>query len=147
VPSEPALSAFQPSHYTPEPFQPLQFCFNQGLVSFGIQGGHSPSSADLPSPWSSSCSPPELSPLTPVTPSPPSALDPKPYSCPMEEWPWQGPCPLGSPACCCTACCSQDMESRIPQCCPCPGTDCTEFLPPLLEDFFRRDRSCDICYS
>lgn len=39
VPSEPALSAFQPSHYTPEPFQPLQLCFNQGLVSFGIQGG------------------------------------------------------------------------------------------------------------
>ncbi|NXY38375.1 COLC2 protein, partial [Pomatorhinus ruficollis] len=146
---EPAFSTFQPSHYTPDPFQPLQLCFNQSLVSFGPQGSNqsSPSSADLPSPWSSSCSPPELSPLTPLTPSPPSALDTPPYSCPMEEWPCQGPCPFPSPPRCCTACCSQDMDSRLPQCCPCPGTDCMEFLPPLAEDFFRRDRSWDICYS
>ncbi|XP_063034374.1 POU class 2 homeobox associating factor 3 [Melospiza melodia melodia] len=100
APSEPALSAFQPSpHYTPDTFQPVQLCFNQGLAA------SSPSSADLPSPWSSSCSPPQLSPLTPLTPSPP-------YSCPMEEC-------------------------------------CLELLPPLAvaEDFFRRDRSWDICYS
>ncbi|XP_014740106.1 PREDICTED: colorectal cancer-associated protein 2 [Sturnus vulgaris] len=54
-----------------------------------------------------------------------------------------------SPACCCSACGSQSMDSRVLQCCPCPSTDCTEFLPPLAlaDDFFRRDRSCDICYS
>uniref|UniRef100_A0A8C3XD42 COLC2 protein n=1 Tax=Cyanoderma ruficeps TaxID=181631 RepID=A0A8C3XD42_9PASS len=138
APSEPAFSAFQPSHYTPDPFQPLQLCFNQSLAA------SSPSSTDLPSPWSSSCSPPEL---TPLTPNPPSALDTKPYSCHGEEWPCQGPCPFPSPACCCTACCSQDMDSRLPQCCPCPSTDCMEFLPPLAEDFFRRDKSWDICYS
>ncbi|NWR00761.1 COLC2 protein, partial [Paradoxornis webbianus] len=136
---EPAFGAFQSSHYTPDPFPPLQLCFNQGLAA------SSPSSADLPSPWGSSCSPPELSPLTPLSPSPPSALDTKPYSCPTEEWGCQGPLP--SPACCCTACCSRGGEGRLPQCCPCPGTDCLELLPPLPEDFFRRDRSCDICYS
>ncbi|KAM6998617.1 POU class 2 homeobox associating factor 3 [Passerculus sandwichensis] len=137
APSEPALSAFQPSpHYTPDTFQPVQLCFNQGLAA------SSPSSADLPSPWSSSCSPPQLSPLTPLTPSPP-------YSCPMEEWPCHPPCPLGSPACCCPACGAQGRDSRAPQCCPCPSSDCLELLPPLAvaEDFFRRDRSWDICYS
>ncbi|XP_019144006.1 colorectal cancer-associated protein 2 isoform X1 [Corvus cornix cornix] len=144
APSEPAFSACQPSsHYTPDAFQPVQLCFNQGLAA------SSPSSADLPSPWNYSCSPPQLSPLTPLTPSPPSSLDTKPYSCPVEEWPCHPPCPFPSPACCCTACGSQNMDSRVPQCFPCPSTDCMEFLPPLAvaEDFFRRDRSCDICYS
>ncbi|NWU36556.1 COLC2 protein, partial [Hylia prasina] len=131
---EPAFSALQSSHYTPDTFQPVQLCFNQGLAA------SSPGSADLPSPWSSSCSPPQLSPLTPLTPSPPSAPATKPYSCPGEEWPCQPPCPFPS---CCTPC-SQDMDPRR---CPCPATDCAEFLPPLPEDFFRRDRSCDICYS
>ncbi|XP_068850864.1 POU class 2 homeobox associating factor 3 isoform X2 [Aphelocoma coerulescens] len=143
-PSEPAFSACQPSsHYTPDAFQPVQLCFNQGLAA------SSPSSADLPSPWNYSCSPPQLSPLTPLTPSPPSSLDTKPYSCPVEEWPCHPPCPFPSPACCCTACGSQNMDSRVPQCFPCPSTDCMELLPPLAvaEDFFRRDRSCDICYS
>ncbi|NWT20037.1 COLC2 protein, partial [Vireo altiloquus] len=154
---EPAFSTCQPSsHYTPDAFQPVQLCFNQGLAA------SSPSPADLPSPWSYSCSPPQLSPLTPLTPSPPSALDTKPYSCPVEEWPCQPPCPFPSPACCCAACGSQSTDSRLPQCLPCPSTDsrlaqclpcpstdCMELLPPLAlaEDFFRRDRSCDICYS
>ncbi|NWV21844.1 COLC2 protein, partial [Origma solitaria] len=135
---EPALGALQPApHCTPDTFQPLQLCFNQGLAA------SSPSPADLPSPWSSSCSPAQLSPLTP---SPPSAPDTKPYSCPAEEWPCHPPCPLPSPACCCPACAPQP---GVPQCFPCPSTDCSEFLPPLglAEDFFRRDRSCDICYS
>ncbi|NXV07661.1 COLC2 protein, partial [Cettia cetti] len=141
---EPAFSALQSSHYTPDSLQPVQFCFNQGLAA------SSPSSADLPSPWSSSCSPPQLFPLTPLTPSPPSAPDTKSYSCPGEEWPCQPPCPFPSAACCCTACCSPGMDSRPPQCFPCPSTDCMEFLAESLavpEDFFRRDRSCDICYS
>ncbi|NXS38323.1 COLC2 protein, partial [Pomatostomus ruficeps] len=141
---EPACSAFQPaSPCGPDAFQPLQLCLNQGLAA------SSPGSADVPSPWNYSCSPPELCPLTPLTPSPPCAPDTKPYSCPAEEWPWQPPCPFPSPACCCTACGPQNGEPRVPQCFPCPSTDCTEFLPPLAvaEDFFRRDRSCDICYS
>ncbi|NXO44207.1 COLC2 protein, partial [Locustella ochotensis] len=134
---EPAFSAFQSSHYTPEPFQPLQLCFNQGLAA------SSPGSADLPSPWDSSCSPPQLSPLAPLPPSPPSAADTRPYGCPVQEWPWQAPCPFPSPACCCAACGPQGTGPRP------PSTDCTELLPPLAlaEDFFRRDRGCDICYS
>ncbi|NXA71459.1 COLC2 protein, partial [Thryothorus ludovicianus] len=145
---EPASSAFQPpSHYTPDTFQPLQLCPSQGLAAI------SPGSADLPSPWNSSCSPPQLSPLTPLTPSPPSAPDTKPFTCPGEEWPCHPsfschpPCPFPS---CCTACGTPGTDSRSPQCCPCPSSDwnsCLEFLPPLGEDFFRRDRSCDICYS
>ncbi|NWY69933.1 COLC2 protein, partial [Erithacus rubecula] len=138
---EAALSASQPSsHYSPDTFQPAQLC--PSLAA------NCPSPADLPSPWSSSCSPPQLSPLTPVTPSPPSALDTKPHSCPVQEWPCHPSCPLPSPACCCSACGSQSMD-RLLQGWPCPSTDCTELLPPLAlaEDFFRRDRSCDICYS
>ncbi|NXB78594.1 COLC2 protein, partial [Donacobius atricapilla] len=137
---EPAFSALQPSHYAPDTFQPVQLCFNQGLAA------SSPSSADLPSPWNSSCSPPQLSPLSP---SPASAADTRPYGWPMEEWSWQPPCPLASPACCCAACSAPATDSRLLQCCPCPSTDCTELPPPLAlaEDFFRRDRSCDICYS
>ncbi|NWV63024.1 COLC2 protein, partial [Malurus elegans] len=130
---EPALSTFQPSpHYAPDPFQPVQLCFNQGLAA------SSPGSADLPSPWSHS--PPELSPVTPLTPSPPW---------PGEQWPWHGQCPLPSPSCCCPACGAQRGDGRCPQSFPCPSTDCAELLPALAvpEDFFRRDRSCDICYS
>ncbi|XP_064490469.1 POU class 2 homeobox associating factor 3 [Pseudopipra pipra] len=143
APSEPACSAFQPSHYTPDTFQPVPLCFNQGLAA------SPPSSADLPSPLNYSCSPAQLSPLTPLTPSPPPALDTRTYGCPGEEWPCLAPCPFPSPACCCTACGSQPWDSRVPQCFPCPSTDCLDYLPPLAmaEDFFRRDRSWDICYS
>ncbi|XP_009873749.1 PREDICTED: colorectal cancer-associated protein 2, partial [Apaloderma vittatum] len=40
-------------------------------------------------------------------------------------------------------------DNRVPQYFPCPSTDCMDYLPPLAmaEDFFRRDRNCDICYS
>ncbi|XP_009079492.1 PREDICTED: colorectal cancer-associated protein 2, partial [Acanthisitta chloris] len=120
--SDPAFSAFQPSsHYSSDTFQPVSLCFNQGM----------------------------LSPLTPLPPSPPSALDTTSYSCPMEEWACLAPCPFPSPSCCCTACVSQHMDSRGPQYFPCPSTDCMDYLPPLAmaDDFFRRDRSCDICYS
>ncbi|NXI16805.1 COLC2 protein, partial [Irena cyanogastra] len=135
---EPAFSAFQQSsHYSPDTFQPAQLCCSQGLVSSGSQG----SSHSCPQ-GEGDCSPPQLSPLTPLTPSPP-------YSCPMEEWPCHPPCHLPSPACCCTACGSQSRDSRDSRGFPCPSTDCMELLPPLAvaEDFFRRDRSCDICYS
>ncbi|NXK37125.1 COLC2 protein, partial [Piprites chloris] len=140
---EPACSAFQPSHYTPDAFQPVPLCFNQGLAA------SPPSSADLSSPLNYSCSPAQLSPLTPLSPSPPPALDTRTFSCPVEEWSCHAPCPYPSPACCCTACGSQPWDSRVPQCFPCPSTDCLDYLPPLAmaEDFFRRDRSCDICYS
>ncbi|XP_009327845.1 PREDICTED: colorectal cancer-associated protein 2 [Pygoscelis adeliae] len=84
----------------------------------GLAAG-SPSSADLSSPLNYSCSPPQLSPFTPLTHSPPSALDTK------------------------------HVDHRVPQYFPCPSTDCMDYLPPMAmaDDFFRRDRSCDICYS
>ncbi|NXL31989.1 COLC2 protein, partial [Glaucidium brasilianum] len=139
---DPAFSALQTSsHYTSDALQPVPLCFNQGLAA------GSPSPADLPSPLNYSCSPPQLSPLTPLTPSTPSALETKTYGCPAEEWSCHTPCPYPTSACCCTACGSQHGDSRVPQYFPCPSTDCLDYLPPLADDFFRRDRSCDICYS
>ncbi|XP_029877034.1 colorectal cancer-associated protein 2 [Aquila chrysaetos chrysaetos] len=144
VPLDPAFSAFQPSSpYTSDTFQPVPFCFNQGLAA------GSPSSADLPSPLNYSCSPPQLSPFTPLTHSPPSALDTKTYGYPAEEWSCHTPSPYTTSACCCTACGSQHEDNRVPQYFPCPSTDCMDYLPPMAmaDDFFRRDRNCDICYS
>ncbi|NXU70804.1 COLC2 protein, partial [Oreotrochilus melanogaster] len=141
---DPACSTFQTSSpYNSDPFQPVPLCFNQGLAA------GSPSPADLSSPLNSSCSPPQLSPFSPLTHSPPSALDTKPYGYPAEEWSCHAPSPYPPSACCCTASASQHGDSRVPQCFPCPNTDCMDYLPPMAmaEDFFRRDRNCDICYS
>ncbi|NXQ92392.1 COLC2 protein, partial [Nyctibius grandis] len=140
---DPAFSAFQTSsHYTSDAFQPVS-CFNQGLAA------GSPSSADLSSPLNYSCSPPQLSPFTPLTHSPPSAPDTKTYGYPAEEWSCHTPSPYTTPACCCTACASQHVDNRVPQYFPCPSTDCMDYLPPMAmaDDFFGRDRNCDICYS
>nr|XP_009492091.1 PREDICTED: colorectal cancer-associated protein 2 [Pelecanus crispus] len=126
APLDPAFSAFQTSsHYTSDAFQPVPLCFNQGLAA------GSPSSADLSSSLNYSCSPPQLSPFTPLTHCPPSALDTKTYGCPAEEWAYHTPLPYPLPYF------------------PCPGTDCMDYLPPMAmaDDFFRRDRNCDICYS
>ncbi|KFQ82451.1 Uncharacterized protein C11orf93, partial [Phaethon lepturus] len=141
---DPAFSTFQTSsHYTSEAFQPVPLCFNQSLAA------GSPSSADLSSPLNYSCSPPQLSSFTPLTHSPPSALDTKTYGYPAEEWSCHTPAPYTASACCCTACGSQHVDNRVPQYFPCPSTDCIDYLPPMAmaDDFFRRDRNCDMCYS
>ncbi|XP_009636740.1 colorectal cancer-associated protein 2 [Egretta garzetta] len=41
------------------------------------------------------------------------------------------------------------VDNRVPQYFPCPSMDCMDYLPPMAmaDDFFRRDRNCDICYS
>ncbi|XP_074018380.1 POU class 2 homeobox associating factor 3 [Numenius arquata] len=142
APLDPAFSAFQTSsHYTSDAFQPVPLCFNQGLAP------GSPNSADLSSPLNYSCSPPQLPPFTPLTHSPPSALDTKIYDYPAEEWSCHTPSPYTTSACCCTTCGSQHEDNRVPQYFPCPSTDCMDYLPPMADDFFRRDRNCDICYS
>ncbi|XP_010126247.1 PREDICTED: colorectal cancer-associated protein 2, partial [Chlamydotis macqueenii] len=144
APLDPAFSTYQTSsHYTSDAFQPVPLCFNQGLAA------GSPSSADLPSPLNYSCSPPQLSPFTPLTHSPPSALDAKTYGYTAEEWSCHTPSPYTTSACCCTACGSQHVDNRVPQYFPCPSTDYMDYLPPMAmaDDFFRRDRNCDICYS
>ncbi|KAK2532779.1 Colca2 [Columba guinea] len=144
APSDPAFSAFQTSsHCTPDAFQPVPLCFNQSLAP------GSPSSPDLSSPLNHSCSPPQLPPFTPVTHSPPSALDTKTYGYPVEEWSCHIPSPYSTSACCCATCGSQHGDNRLPQYFHCPSTDCMDYLPPMAmaDDFFRSDRSCDICYS
>ncbi|NXS54794.1 COLC2 protein, partial [Brachypteracias leptosomus] len=139
---DPALDAFQmASHYTSDAFQPVPLCFNQGLAA------GSPSSPDLSSPLNYSCSSPQLPPFTPPpTHSPPATLDTKSYGYPAEEWSCHAPSPYPTSPCCCTSACgSQLVDTRVPQYFSCPSTDCLDYLPP--EDFFRRDRSWDICYS
>ncbi|NXL10266.1 COLC2 protein, partial [Mesembrinibis cayennensis] len=141
---DPAFGAFQTSsHCTSDAFQPVPLCFNQGLAA------GSPTSADLSSPLNYSCSPPQLSSFTPLTHCPPSALDTKTYGYPAEEWSCHTPSPYTTSGCCCTACGSQHADNRVPQYFPCPNTDCMDYLPPMAmaDDFFRRDRNCDICYS
>ncbi|XP_064029049.1 POU class 2 homeobox associating factor 3 isoform X2 [Pogoniulus pusillus] len=142
APLEPAFSTCQTaSHYTSDAFQPVPLCFNQGLAA------ECPSPAELPSPLSHGCSPPQLSPFTPPTHGSPSALDTKTYGYPAEEWSCHPPSPYTTPACCCMACGSQHVDNRLPQYFSCPNTDCLDYLPPMADDFFRRDRACDICYS
>uniref|UniRef100_A0A8C5TD15 Uncharacterized protein n=1 Tax=Malurus cyaneus samueli TaxID=2593467 RepID=A0A8C5TD15_9PASS len=149
VPPEPALSTFQPSpHYTPDP---VQLCFNQGLVRFGTKGvPRGEKVGEGVAPWGGAAAMwefggfQELGMLVGLSPFPqgaPNSLG--------EQWPWHGQCPLPSPSCCCPACGAQRGDSHCPQSFPCPGTDCPELLPalPVPEDFFRRDRSWDICYS
>ncbi|NWS73804.1 COLC2 protein, partial [Crotophaga sulcirostris] len=137
---DPAFSAFQmSSHYASDAYQPVPLCFNQGLAA------GSPSCADFSSPLNHSCSPPQLSPCTPLPHSPPSALDTGTPGFPAEGWACHTPSsPFPT-----SACCSQHVDSRGPQCFPCPSMDYLDYLPPLAmaEDFLRRDRNCDICYS
>ncbi|XP_053942774.1 POU class 2 homeobox associating factor 3 [Cuculus canorus] len=144
APLDPTFNAFQPSpHYPSDAFQPVPLCFNQGLAA------GSPNPADLSSPLNYSCSPPQLSPFTPLPHSEPSALDTKTSGYPLEEWSCHTPSPYPPSACGCASCGSQHADNRVQQCFPCPSTDCMDYLPPMAmaEDFFRRDRSCDICYS
>ncbi|NWH63851.1 COLC2 protein, partial [Geococcyx californianus] len=142
---DPAFSAFQtPSHCASDAFQPVPLCFNQVSLAAG-----SPSSTDFSSPVNYSCSPPQLPPFTPLPHSPPSALDTKTSGYPAEEWSCHPSSPFPTSACCCTACGSQHVDNRVSQCFPCPSMDYLDYLPPvaMAEDFFRRDRNCDICYS
>ncbi|NXG17262.1 COLC2 protein, partial [Grallaria varia] len=141
---DPAWGAFQPSsHHPSDTFQPVPLCFNQGLAA------SSPSPADVSGPLPSSCSAPQLSPVPALTHSPAPVLDPRTCSWRGEEWPCPTPCPCPSPASCCVACGCQHGDPRLPQCVPCPSTDCMDCLPtlPVPEDFFRRDRGWDICYT
>ncbi|NXH15857.1 COLC2 protein, partial [Bucco capensis] len=141
---EPTFNPFQTSsHYSSDAFQPVPLSFNQSLAA----GCASP--AELSSPFNSSCSPPQLSPFSPASHSPACALDTKAYGYPGEEWACHAPSPCSSSSCCCTACGSQHGDSRLPQFFSCPTTDCMDYLTPMTmaDDFFRRDRSWDICYS
>ncbi|XP_059575939.1 POU class 2 homeobox associating factor 3 [Alligator mississippiensis] len=148
-PSDTSLNAFQTSaHYNPDIFQPAPLSYNQSLVP------GSPDSPDLSSPLDYTYSPPQLPPFAPLNYSTPSPLDTKNYGYPGEEWAYHAhPHPQSScspSACYCTSCGSEHLESiRVSEYYPYPSTDCMDYLPPatMADDFFRRDRSCDICYS
>ncbi|XP_062995502.1 POU class 2 homeobox associating factor 3 [Elgaria multicarinata webbii] len=130
-------------------FQPGAPCLNQSL------GPVSPDSSDPSSSFDYSYSPPQLLPFAPLSYSSPSPLEAK--SCmypPSEGSPYQqhthvqyNPAPS---TCCCTSCGSQHLDTfRVQEYFPYATVDCKDYAPSvsMADDFFRRDRSWDTCYS
>ncbi|KAM9113790.1 POU class 2 homeobox associating factor 3 isoform 2-T2 [Pangshura tecta] len=143
-PMDPSLSALQASpHYNPDTFQSTPLCFNQSLVP------GSPASSDLSSPLDYSYSPPQLPPFPPLNYSPLSPLDTTNYGCPLEEC--SHPQYSCSPsACYCSSCASEHLDTfRVSEYFPYPSADCMDCpgTMTMADDFFRRDRNYDICYS
>uniref|UniRef100_A0A8D0L7U6 POU class 2 homeobox associating factor 3 n=1 Tax=Sphenodon punctatus TaxID=8508 RepID=A0A8D0L7U6_SPHPU len=146
-PPDASLSSLQSSsHYSPENFQTL--CLDQNLVP------GSPDSSDLSSPLDYSYSPSQLPPFVPLNYSSPSPLDPKTYVYSTEECSYhqQPQAQYGSfpSVCYCTSCGSEHLDTfKTAEYFPYQSTDCIDYPPtvPIADNFFRRDRSCDICYS
>uniref|UniRef100_A0A8C3FSA5 POU class 2 homeobox associating factor 3 n=1 Tax=Chrysemys picta bellii TaxID=8478 RepID=A0A8C3FSA5_CHRPI len=143
-PVDPSLSALQTStYYNPDTFQSTPLCFNQSLVP------GSPASSDLSSPLDYSYSPPQLPPFPPLNYSPLSPLDTTNYGYPLEEC--SHPQYSCSPsACYCSSCASEHLDTfRVSEYFPYPSADCMDCpgTVTMADDFFRRDRNYDICYS
>ncbi|XP_053125655.1 POU class 2 homeobox associating factor 3 isoform X2 [Hemicordylus capensis] len=150
VPLEASLGAAQDNtHCSPNSsFHPGPACLNQSLTPA------SPDSSDLS--FDYSYSPAQLPSYVPLSYSSPSPLDTK--SC-------MYPLPEGSPyqqhshvqyshtpsTCYCTSCSSQHLDTfRVPEYFPYTNMDCSRDYAPSVsaaDDFFRRDRSWDTCYS
>ncbi|XP_074832834.1 POU class 2 homeobox associating factor 3, partial [Carettochelys insculpta] len=148
LPMDPSLSAPQTStHYNTDPFQSPPLCFNQNLVP------GSPASSDLSGPLDCSYSPPQLPPFAPLNYSPASPLDSTNYGHPLEvcsdrhshlEY------SCSSSACHCSSCAPEHLDTfRVSEYFPYPSADCMDYpgTTAVADDFFRRDRNCDICYS
>ncbi|CAM2107712.1 unnamed protein product [Caretta caretta] len=143
-PMDPSLSALQTStHYNPDTFLSTPLCFNQSLVP------GSPASSDLSSPLDYSYSPPQLPPFAPLNISPLCPLDTTNYGYPLEEC--SHPQYSCSPsACYCSSCASEHLDTfRVSEYFPYPSADCMDYpgTMTMADDFFRRDRNYDICYS
>nr|XP_025039433.1 colorectal cancer-associated protein 2 isoform X1 [Pelodiscus sinensis] len=147
-PMAPSLNALQTStHYGPDTFQSHPLGFNQSMVP------ESPTSSDLSSPLDYSYSPPQPPPFAPLNYSPPSPLDTTNYSHPVEECSYRHSYPQYSCsplACHCSTCASEHLDTfRVTEYFPYPSVNCMDYPATIAtaDDFFRRDRSCDICYS
>ncbi|XP_067326970.1 POU class 2 homeobox associating factor 3 [Anolis sagrei] len=155
--TEPVLDAPLPlaqGHMTCPPggYQPgPPPCLNQSL------GTGSPDSSDPSISFDYSFSPPQLLPFAPINynDSPSSSLEAKSCMYPSLE---ESPYPLPSHVqynhvpnpCGCTSCGSQHLDTfRVSECFPYANADCREYVPSVsvADDFFRRDRSWDACYS
>ncbi|KAH0623314.1 hypothetical protein JD844_031522 [Phrynosoma platyrhinos] len=116
----------------------------------------SPDSSDPSSSFDYSYSPPQLPPFAPICyNNSPSSLEAKSCMYPSSEG---SPYPLPShvqynhvpSACCCTSCGTQHLDTfRVSECFPYTNADCRDYVPSVsvADDFFRRDRSWDTCYS
>nr|XP_008119289.1 PREDICTED: colorectal cancer-associated protein 2 [Anolis carolinensis] len=120
-------------------------------------GTGSPDSSDPSSSFEYSFSPPPLPPFAPIDyhDSTSSSLEAKSCMYPsLEESSYplpphvqynHVPAPCG-----CTSCGSQHLDTfRVSECFPYANADCREYVPSVsvADDFFRRDRSWDACYS
>nr|XP_028563938.1 colorectal cancer-associated protein 2 isoform X1 [Podarcis muralis] len=134
---------------SPDSFQLGPPYLNQSL------GPGSPDSSDPSSSFDYSYSPPQPPPFTPLSYSSPSPLDVKSCMYPSSEGsPYHQQSQLqynhAPSACCCTSCGSQHLDAfRVPEYFPYANTDCRDYAPSVsvADDFFRRDRSWDTCYS
>uniref|UniRef100_A0A8C8VIE4 Colorectal cancer associated 2 n=1 Tax=Pelusios castaneus TaxID=367368 RepID=A0A8C8VIE4_9SAUR len=143
-----SLNTLQTStHYNSDTFQSTPLCFNQSLIP------GSPDSSDLSSPLDYSYSPPQLPPFAPLNYSPSSPLDTKNCSYPLEECSRRHSHPQYScspSVCYCSSCASEHLDTlRASEYFPYPSADCMDYpgTITMADDFFRKDRNCDICYS
>ncbi|XP_042329904.1 colorectal cancer-associated protein 2 [Sceloporus undulatus] len=154
--TEPALDASlaiaqgnlpcSPDSYQPGPPP----CLNQSL------GTGSPDSSDPSSSFDYSYSPSQLPPFAPISyNNSPSPLEAKSCMYPSSEGsPYLQPSHVQynhvPSACCCTSCGSQHLDTfRVSECFPYTNADCRDYVPAvsMADEFFRRDRSWDTCYS
>ncbi|XP_060107346.1 POU class 2 homeobox associating factor 3 [Heteronotia binoei] len=150
MPLETSVGTAQDSlHCFPDTFQPGPACLNESLGQGSLDSSDPASSCDY------SYSPPQLHPFTPLSYNPSPCLEVNSCMFPSSEG---SPClqPLhpqyhhASSACCCTSCGSQHLDAfRVPESFPFANTDCRDYAPSLsaADDFFRIDRSWDMCYS
>ncbi|XP_054853992.1 POU class 2 homeobox associating factor 3 [Eublepharis macularius] len=150
MPLETSIGAAQDNlHCFSDSFQPGPACLNQSL------GHGSLDSSDPSSSFDYSYSPPQVPSFAPLSYNSPSCLDVKSCMFPSPEGsPYQQhPHPQYSHAsstCCCTSCGSQHLDTfRVPEYFPYANTDCRDYAPSIsaADDFFRRDRTWDTCYS
>ncbi|XP_061448776.1 POU class 2 homeobox associating factor 3 [Rhineura floridana] len=149
-PLDAALGALQGNMpCSPDTFQPSSSHLSQNL------GAGSPDSSDPSSSFDYSYSLPQLSPFAPLTYNSPSHLDAKSCMFPSSEgssYHQQHHAQYSHPpsTCCCTSCGSQHLDAfRVPEYFPYANMDCRDYAPSVsvADDFFRRDRSWDTCYS
>lgn len=153
---EPLLNSAQIApHYFPESCQVAPFCHNQSLIP-----GSPSDSSSLSGSFDCSYSPTQLPSYTPENYSSPPSLDSLHSSLPEEgyfcqHWPSHPQYNHSSPAtpssvCYYASCEAEHLDAlRTTEFFSYSGMDCADFAPPVATtgDFYKRETSCDACYS
>ncbi|XP_076781293.1 POU class 2 homeobox associating factor 3 isoform X2 [Arvicanthis niloticus] len=153
---EPLLNSAQIApHYLPESCQEAPFCHNQSLIP-----GSPSDSFSLSGSFGCSYSPTQLPSCTPENYTSPPSLDSLHSSLPEEgyfcqHWPSHPQYNHSSPAtpssvCYYTSCEAEHLDAlRSTEFFSYSGMDCVDFVPSAATtgDFYKRETSCDSCYS